>query len=93
MAFRQMNATVGTTAAQVFLLPPGTSYTAVQFSNGHTSPMYLGASSVTTSGANHGILLAAGANIQLWLRGGDSIYAIASVASGTGDLSIVYSGV
>lgn len=89
-----MNATVGTTASKVFILPPGTGYTAVQFSNTHTSAMFLGASSsVSASGANHGLLLAANSNSQVWMRGGDEIWAIASVASGTGDLAILYSGV
>lgn len=93
MALVQSNATVGTSATKVLQMQSGIPYTAVQFTNGHTSAMYLGGASVTTSGATHGILLAAGANIQLWLNGGDAIYAVANVASGTGDLAMVYSGV
>jgi hypothetical protein len=93
MAFTQVNATVGTTSSKIFSLPSGLPYTAVQICNGHTSSIYLGASSsVTTTGANHGQVLGANTTVQIWLHSGDSIYAIASVASGTGDISILYSG-
>jgi hypothetical protein len=94
MAYTQLNATVGTTATKVISVPAGLPYTAVTFSNGHTSSIFLGATlAVTTSGATHGITLGAGASIQLWLNANDTVWAIASVASGTGDLTIVYSGV
>ena len=93
MPLKQINATVTTTAGQIFQLPSGTQYTAVQIANGHTSSIYLGATSaVTTTGANHGQVLAASANVQFWLHGGDSIWAISSVATGTGDISILYPG-
>ena len=91
MALQQINSTVGTVPIRLLTLPTGSKTTAVQISNGHSSSIYLGGSSVATSGANHGVVLAAGANIQIWLNPGDSLYAIASVASGTGDIVCVFS--
>ena len=95
MAFKQVNATVGTTATQIFQLPVALPYTAVQVSNGHSSSIYLGASSaVTANGANHGQTLGANATQQIWLHGGDAIWAVTSTGStGTGDISIIYSGI
>lgn len=94
MAFKQSNATVTATASAIFTLPQGLPYTAVQVSNGHSSSIYLGASSaVTASGANHGQTLGANTTQQIWLRSGDTIWAITSTGStGTGDVSIIYSG-
>lgn len=94
MAFVQVNATIGTTATKIFSLPKGLPYTAVQISNGHTSSVFIGASSaVTTTGANHGQTLSSNATQQIWLNAGDELWAVASIASGTGDVSILYSGV
>lgn len=95
MAFKQYNATVGTTASLVFTAPSGVGQlNQVTVSNGHSSSVFLGsASDVTTSGAKHGLTLAAGASIQFQLQAGDTIYAIASVGSGTGDLTILTSSI
>lgn len=93
MAFVQQNATVGTTATKIITLPMGLPYTAVQISNGHTSSIFVGATSaVAASGATHGHTIGANASAQFWLHGGDSLWAVASIASGTGDVSILYSG-
>jgi len=93
MALKQSNATVGITATKLFTLPAGLPYTAVQISNGHTSSIFLGASSsVTAAGANHGQTLGANASLQFWLNSGDEVWGIASIASGTGDITILYSG-
>ena len=94
MATVQLNNTVGTTATRIVQLPASLPYTAVQVANGHSSSIFIGGNaSVTPSGANHGQTLGANSNVQIWLRGGDSLWAIASVASGTGDVSVIYSGI
>jgi hypothetical protein len=94
MAFAQVNATVGTTATRIFVLPKGLPYTAVQVSNGHSSSIFIGASSaVATNGANHGQTLGANATQQIWLNAGDELWAIASVATEPDDISILYSGI
>jgi len=94
MAFKQVNATVGTSATQIFQLPAGLPYTSVSVSNGHSSSVFIGASSaVTATGANHGQTLPANSTQQIWLHGGDTLWAIASVATSTGDVSILYSGI
>lgn len=94
MAFKQVNATVGTTASLIFTCPAGPQQTSlVTVSNGHTSSVFLGAAAdVTVSGQKHGLTLAAGASVQFYLQAGDQIWAIASIASGTGDITILTSG-
>ena len=93
MALIHANATVGTTPTLVLIMPSGVPYTAVNFSNGDNNAMYLGDATIATSGANHGSVLASGGSVQLWLNGGDKVYAIAGTTSQTGALSIIYSGV
>jgi hypothetical protein len=94
MALKQVNSTVNTTPSVIFQLPAGQDYTAVQVSNGHSSSIYLGAtSSVSNNGANHGQTLGAAATVQIWLRGGDTLWAVtATGTTGTGDVSVIYSG-
>ena len=93
MALVHANATVGSTPTLVLVMPNGVPYTAVNFSNGDNSTMYLGDASIATTGANHGSVLASGASVQLWLNGGDKVWAISATGSTAGALSIIYSGI
>ncbi len=93
MALKQFNGTVSTTANALFTLPSGLPTTAVQINNNHSSAVRLGGSAVSASGATQGLLLAANSATTLWLNPGDTVFAIASIASGTGDIVILYSGV
>lgn len=95
MATVQLNNTITTTPTRIVQLPNSLPYTAVQVANGHSSAIYLGGnSSVTATGANHGQTLGANSNVQIWLRGGDSLWAVTSTGStGTGDVSVIYSGI
>lgn len=95
MATVQLNNTVTTTPTRIVQLPAGCPYTAVQISNGHSSAIYLGANSaVAATGATHGQTLAANTTVQIWLRGNDSLWAVTSVGTtGTGDVSVIYSGI
>ena len=58
--------------------------------NDASNAIYIGASNVTASGATQGLKLAAGANINLQVDGGDSIYVIS--ASGTPSTTILWFG-
>lgn len=94
MALVQINNTVNSTATRLFTLPAGCPYTAVRVANGHSSSIFLGATSaVTTTGANHGETLAANTSVQIWMHGGDSLWAISSIGTGTGDVTVTYSGI
>jgi hypothetical protein len=92
MALIHLNATVGTTPTALFTLPSGQPSTAVQICNNHTAVLYLGDATVAVSGATRGNQLAVNASVQIWMRSGDTIYAVAAAATATGAISIIYSG-
>ena len=93
MALTHSNATVQTTASLIVELPVGVPHTAVQIFNGHSAAIFLGDANVTTGGATRGNSVAAGTSVQVWLRGGDKLYAVAAAATATGAVSVIYSGV
>lgn len=93
MALVHNNFTVGTTATLIVDVPEGVSYTAVQICNTHNQPIWLGGSSVTSTGANVGIQLGAGATIQTWLHANDKLYAVSVAPTTANAISVVYSGV
>jgi len=93
MALVHVNATVGTTANLLFKMPAGLPDTAVQICNNHTAVLYIGDSTVTTSGATRGSQIAVNATQQVWLRGNDEVWAIVASATAAGAISIIYSGI
>ena len=86
------NATVGTTPTLIAQVPQVTRYTAINIQNNSAAAIYVGDSTITTSGATQGHIVAAGASFQLWLNAGDKVFAIAASATATGAVSIIYSG-
>jgi hypothetical protein len=93
MALAHINAQSFTTATILFTLPAGLKNTAVQICNNHSAVLYIGGSSVTTSGATRGSQVAANATQQVWLNSGDSVYGITAANTAAGAISIIYSGV
>jgi hypothetical protein len=92
MALNHINTTVATTPTMIASIPAGIGNTAVQIYNRDSAAIYLGDSKITSaSGANGGSPLAASASIQIWLRGGDQIYAISAAGTSTGAVSVLYS--
>lgn len=92
MALVHLNATVGTSPTALVTLPAGQPSTAVQVCNNHTAVIYLGDTTVATSGATRGNQLAVNASVQIWLRPGDTLYAVSAAATAAGAVSIIYSG-
>lgn len=92
MALIHINTETKTTATPLVEIPTGLDYVAIQIYNGHSAAIFIGDSSVTTSGANRGNSIANGTSQQIWLSGGDVLWGISAAASATGAISVVYSG-
>jgi hypothetical protein len=92
MALIHDNSTVGTAATLVAEIAIGSRQNLpVYFSNADSQPIWIGDSMVTTTGANVGIRVAANANLQLWLNGGDKIYAVSAAGTAAGAVVTTYS--
>jgi hypothetical protein len=94
MALVHINATAGTTATLVCQVATGIQRgVAVQIQNGDSASIWVGDSSITTSGATKGHLITAAGTFQLWLNPGDKVYAISAAGTAAGAVVITYSGI
>jgi hypothetical protein len=85
MAFNSVNATVQTVATQIVTLPLTMGQgRAVSIQNNDTASIFVGASNVTTSGDTKGHVVLAGQTYQVWISGGDIIYAISAAGTAAG---------
>jgi hypothetical protein len=92
MAFQSINTTVATTATVIANLPIYIGQNrAVQIFNGDSAAIFVGDFDVTTSGATKGHTVSAGANYQVWVNGGDVIYAISAAGTAAGAVIVQYS--
>jgi hypothetical protein len=93
MAIVHLNKQVANTATLLTTLLSSTKYTAVSVQNNDSASIFVGDATVTVSGADKGHVVAAGATYQVWLYGGDSLYAISSAGTAANAVSILYSQV
>ena len=92
MAFVHKNNTVRTTVTQIAEVPVGQRQNiTVYVQNNDSATIFVGDSTVTTSGANGGWKVAAGANIQFWCNSGDEIYAISAAGTAANAVVVTYS--
>jgi hypothetical protein len=92
MALVHLNNTVQTTATLIASLPPSMGQgQAVQIYNGHSAAIFVGDASIATSGATIGRTIAASGTFQLWLNGGDKVYAISAAQTAAGAVVVTYS--
>ena len=92
MALKHINTQVQTTATLIADLPVSMGRNiAVQIYNNHSSPIYIGDSTITTSGATIGRPMSATSSFQLWLNGGDQIYAISAAQTAAGACIVTFS--
>jgi len=92
MAFISTNNTVETTATVIAQLPVTMGQgRAVSFQNTDAQSIFVGNSDVTTSGAKKGHIVLAGQTYQLWLSGGDIVYAISAAGTAVGSVIVQYS--
>jgi hypothetical protein len=87
-----LNNTVGTAATQIAQVPTGQRQNiTVQIQNNDTVAIFVGNSTVTTSGANQGWKVAAAGSVQYWCNAGDKIYAISAAGTAANSVVVVYS--
>ena len=90
MSLFHTNSKVTTTPTALVSIPVGTRYTAVQIYNNTGAAIFIGDTTVGTTGATVGNSIANGAALQVWLGGGDVLYAVCA-SSPAGYTSIIYS--
>jgi hypothetical protein len=92
MALIQTNNTVGTTANLLFTVPTGNRQNiSVYIDNLDSAAIWVGGSSITTSGATQGAKIAAGTNREFKFNSGDQIYAISASGTTTGVVVVTVS--
>ena len=92
MALQHLNSQVQTTPTLIAAIPVSVGRSiAVQIYNNHSSPIYIGNQSIATSGATIGRPMSATSSFQLWLNGGDEIYAISAAQTAVGAVIVTYS--
>lgn len=83
------------TATLIATIPAGNPTTVVTVTNANASSIFLGDSSVSTSGnVDRGIRVATNTNQSIWLNSGDQLYAISLAGTASSfDVSVLYSKV
>lgn len=90
--FDHVNASTFTTTQPIFVAPTGIPrQTPITIYNGHSAAIFIGDSSITTSGATIGRTLAAANSQTFYVNGGDIVYAVSAANSATGAIVITYS--
>jgi hypothetical protein len=81
------------TATLIATIPAGNPTTNVTVTNANAASVFLGDSSVSTSGTiDRGIKVAPSTNQSIWLNAGDQLYAISLAGtSASFDVSVLYS--
>lgn len=86
--------TVGTTPTLIATIPAKNPLTAVTLFNDDNSAIFIGDSTVATSGVNRGVKLSKSTvSSQIWLNAGDKLYAISESGTAANTVSVLYSGV
>lgn len=92
MAFKHINASTQTVVSILHQVDSNARpNTPINVHNGHSAAIFVGDTSITTSGATIGRTIAAGANQVLYASANDTIYAISAAASATGAIVLTYS--
>lgn len=93
MAFKHVNATTFTNTTAIFTAPTGLPrQTPITIYNGHSASIFIGDSTIATSGATIGRTLAAAASQTFYVNSGDVVYAISAAGSAAGAIVITYAG-
>jgi hypothetical protein len=91
MATKHINSQTLTTASILFTVDKNARpLTPVNIHNGHSAAIFVGDSTITTSGATIGRTIAANANQIMYVNANDVIYAISAAASAAGAVVITY---
>jgi hypothetical protein len=92
MATKHINASTLTTASILFTVDSDAKpLTPITLYNGHSAAIFVGDSSITTSGATIGRTIANTASQTFYVNPNDVIYGISAAASAAGAIVITYS--
>jgi hypothetical protein len=93
MAFNHINATTFTTPTAIFTAPTGLPrQTPITIYNGHSASIFIGDTTIATSGATIGRTLTASNSQTFYVNSGDVVYAVSAAGSATGAIVITYAG-
>jgi hypothetical protein len=94
MAIVHQAYTVGTTPTLIAEIPAGNPNTAVLVFNDDNNSIFLGDNTVSVSNANIGLKVARSTtSFQIWLNGGDKLYAVSASGTAANTVVTVYSKV
>ena len=92
MAFEQINASTLTVTSILHQVDKNARpQTPITIYNGHSASIFIGDSTITTSGATIGRTLGTGTSQTFYASAGDIIYAISAAASAAGAIVLTYS--
>ena len=92
MATKHINASTLTTASILFTVDSNErSITTITLYNGHSASIFIGDSTITTSGATIGRTIPAASSQTFYVYPNDVIYGISAAASAAGAIVITYS--
>jgi hypothetical protein len=92
MAFIHVNSDTLTTVSVLFQVSPNAKpLTPVTIYNGHSASIFVGDTSIATSGATIGRTITAASSQTFYVNPNDIIYAISAAASAAGAVVITYS--
>jgi len=91
MAFIHVNTQTLTTPSVLFQASKNTSpQTPVSIYNGHSASIFVGDSTIATSGATIGRTIPAASSQTFYVSANDIVYAVSAAASATGAIVITY---
>lgn len=92
MAFKHVNASTQTVASILHVVDKNARpQTPITIYNGNAASIFIGDSTITTSGATIGRTIGTGVSQTFYASSGDVIYGISALASTAGSIVITYS--
>jgi hypothetical protein len=92
MAFKHINASTQTVVSILHQVDSNARpQTPITVYNGHSASIFVGDTTIATSGATIGRTIAAGTSQTFYASGNDIIYAISAAASAAGAIVLTYS--
>ena len=92
MAVYHQTYTVGTTPTLIITIPDKNPLTQITVFNDDNNPIFIGDSSVSTTGSDRGIKISKSTVASnVWLNAGDKLYAIAATETAANTVSVFWS--
>lgn len=81
------------TATIIATIPAGNPLTSIHVSNLDSAAIFVGDSSLSNTGADKGVRIAASASHDFWLNAGDSLYAYSVAGTAANTVTVLFSKV